>query len=159
MTEIHLNLKNLSDLRLLLSLFPTSNIYEFTTKKVYRLKDHKLCSHGHEMVHNGYDYARKKGFGKVKVGKQICPICREEHREDKGFWKGLLSRWQGIVTDLIMTLRDSHVAWEKISGVMNYILPIGKDKASTEEPPTGRREGGTGGYKNYGKGCTDCRIR
>lgn len=81
------------------------------------------------MVHNGYDYARKKGFGKVKVGKQICPICKEEHREDKGFWKGLLSRWQETVTDLIMTLRDSHVAWEKISGVMNYILPIGKDKA------------------------------
>ena len=46
------------------------------------------------MVHNGYDYARKKGFGKVRVGKQICPICEEEHREDKGFWKGLLSRWQ-----------------------------------------------------------------
>ena len=81
------------------------------------------------MVHNGYDYARKKGFGKVRVGKQICPICEEEHREDKGFWKGLLSRWQETVTDLIKTLRDSHVAWEKISGVMNFIIPICKDKA------------------------------
>jgi len=74
------------------------------------------------MMHNGYDYARKKGFGKVKIGKQICLICWEEHREDKGFWKGLLSRWKDAVTDLIMALRDSHVAWEKISGVMNYIL-------------------------------------
>jgi len=81
------------------------------------------------MVHNGYDYARKKGLGKVKIGKQICLICGEGHREDKGFWKGLLSRWKDAVTDLIMALRDSHVAWEKISGVMNYILPIGKDKA------------------------------
>ena len=114
---------------MLLSIFSTSNRYEFTSKKVFRLKEHKICSHGHEMVHNGYDYARKKGFGKVKIGKQICPICKEEYREDKGFWKGLLSRWKDAVTDLIMALRDSHVAWEKISGVMNYILPIGKDKA------------------------------
>ena len=129
MTEIHLNLKNLSDCEMLLSIFSTSNRYEFTSKKVFRLKEHKICSRGHEMVHNGYDYARKKGFGKVKIGKQICLICWEEHREDKGFWKGLLSRWKDAVTDLIMALRDSHVAWEKISGVMNYILPIGKDKA------------------------------
>ena len=129
MTEIHLNLKNLSDCEMLLSIFSTSNRYEFTSKKVFRLKEHKICSRGHEMMHNGYDYARKKGFGKVKIGKQICLICWEEHREDKGFWKGLLSRWKDAVTDLIMALRDSHVAWEKISGVMNYILPIGKDKA------------------------------
>ena len=128
MTEIHLNLKNLSDLSMLLSIFPTSNQYEFTSKKVFRLKEHKICSQGHEMVHNGYDYARKKGFGKVKIGKQICPICKEENREDKGFWKGLLSRWQETITGFIMALRDSHVAWEKISGVMNYILPVGKDK-------------------------------
>ncbi len=114
---------------MLLSIFSTSNRYEFTSKKVFRLKEHKICSRGHEMVHNGYDYARKSGFGKVKIGKQICPICKEEYREDKGFWKGLLSRWKDAVTDLIMALRDSHVAWEKISGVMNYILPIGKDKA------------------------------
>ena len=129
MTEIHLNLKNLSDCEMLLSIFSTSNRYEFTSKKVFRLKEHKICSRWHEMVHNGYDYARKKGLGKVKIGKQICLICGEEHREDKGFWKGLLSRWKDAVTDLIMALRDSHVAWEKISGVMNYILPIGKDKA------------------------------
>ena len=120
MTEIHLNLKNLSDCEILLSIFSTSNRYEFTSKKVFRLKEHVICNCEHEMVHNGYDYARKNGFGKVKIGKQICPICKEEHREDKGFWKGLLSRWKDAVTDLIMALGDSHVAWEKISGVMNY---------------------------------------
>ena len=124
-----IHLKNLSDCEMLLSIFSTSNRYEFTSKKVFRLKEHKICSRWHEMVHNGYDYARKKGLGKVKIGKQICLICGEEHREDKGFWKGLLSRWKDAVTDLIMALRDSHVAWEKISGVMNYILPISKDKA------------------------------
>ena len=92
MTEIHLNLKNLSDCEILLSIFSTSNRYEFTSKKVFRLKEHVICNCEHEMVHNGYDYARKNGFGKVKIGKQICPICKEEHREDKGFWKGQIGR-------------------------------------------------------------------
>ena len=59
------------------------------SRKVFRLKGSIICKCNHEMVHNGYDYARKKGFGKVKIGKQICPICREEYHEDKGFWKGL----------------------------------------------------------------------
>jgi len=52
MTEIHLNLKNLCDFGLLLSIFPESNKYEFTSKKVFRLKEHVICNCGHEMVHN-----------------------------------------------------------------------------------------------------------
>ena len=130
MTEIHLNFNNFLNFGVLLSIFPESNRYEFTSKKVFRLKEHKLCSKAHEMVHNGYDYARKKGLGKVRIGKQICPICNEEHHEDKGFWKNLLSRWKETITKIIANLRDSHVSWKAISNLMKFIIPVGKDKAA-----------------------------
>lgn len=129
MTEIHLNLNNFLDSGLFLNIFPESNKYEFTSKKVFRLKEHIRCSHCHEMVHNGYDYARKKGLGKVRIGKQICPVCREEHHEDKGFWKNLLFRWKETITKIILSLRDSHVSWQAISNLMKFIIPLGKDKA------------------------------
>jgi hypothetical protein len=81
------------------------------------------------MTHNGYDYVRKKDFGKAKVGKQVCPSCGKQHHEDKGFWKNLLSKWVETTTSLIIALRDSDVSWTKISHVMNYIIPCSKDKA------------------------------
>ena len=90
MTEIYLNLNNFSDSKHLLALFPASNEYEFTAKKVFRLKYYVFCTCGTKMVHNGFDYARKHGFGKVKIGKQICQDCGNQHHEDKIFWKKLL---------------------------------------------------------------------
>lgn len=129
MTEIHLTLNNFSDFDSLLRIFPDSNKYEFTAKKVFRLKNHIGCNCGRQMVHNGYDYARKNGFGKVRIGKQRCPFCSNEHHEDKGFWKKLLSDWKETVTSLIMTLRDSDVSWQVISKIMGFILPCCKDKA------------------------------
>jgi hypothetical protein len=123
MTQIHLNLNNFLDFGLLLSLFPKSNQYEFTSKKVFRRKIYVICGCGCQMTHNGYDYVRKKGFGKAKVGKQVCPSCAKQHHEDKGFWKDLLSKWVETATSLIMALRDSDVSWTKISTVMDYVLP------------------------------------
>ena len=64
MTEIHLNLNNFLDFGMLLSIFPESNKYEFTSKKVFRLKGCIICKCNHELVHNGYDYARKKDLEK-----------------------------------------------------------------------------------------------
>ena len=128
MTEIHLNLNNFLDFKALLSLFPESNQYEFTSKKVFRRKTYVICSCGNEMRHNGYDFVRKKGFGKAKVGKQLCPICGRQHHEDKGFWKNLLSEWIKTTTSLIMTLRTSDVAWKVISKIMGFIVPCSKDK-------------------------------
>jgi len=81
------------------------------------------------MVHNGYDYARKKGFGKVKIGKQRCQKCGAEYHEDKSFWKELLSKWKETITSLILVLRSSDVAWKAISKVMEFIIPFSKDKA------------------------------
>jgi len=81
------------------------------------------------MRHNGYDFVRKKGFGKAKVGKQLCPVCAKQHHEDKGFWKNLLSEWVKTTTSLIMTLRTSDVAWKVVSKIMRFIVPCSKDKA------------------------------
>jgi len=129
MTEIHLNLNNFLDFDSLLQIFPESNKYEFTSKKVFRLKERVTSKAGYKMTHNGYDYVRKKGFGKVKIGKQICPVTKEQHHEDKDFWKKLLSEWKEIVTSLLLVLRDSDTSWKVISKIMGYILPCSKDKA------------------------------
>lgn len=128
MTEIYLNLNNFTDSKLLLALFPASNEYEFTAKKVFRSKKLVICC-GQECVHDGFDFVRKKGFGKAKAGKQLCKICKKQHHEDKTFWKKLLSQWQETITSLILTLRDSHVAWEVVQKVMGFIIPFGKTKA------------------------------
>tara|TARA_Y100000034_G_scaffold133715_1_gene200033 strand:- start:583 stop:1881 length:1299 start_codon:yes stop_codon:yes gene_type:complete len=129
MTEIQLNFNNLSEAEMLLSIFPASNKYEFTAKKVFRLTKHMICHCGCQMVHNGYDYARKKGFGKVKIGKQICKSCGNQYHEDKSFWKKLLSDWKEMITKFIMTLRDADVSWEIVSKLTNFIIPFGKTKA------------------------------
>lgn len=128
MTEIYLNLNNFSDCEALLSLFPASKDYEFTAKKVFRSKKRVICC-GQECVHDGFDFIRKKNFGKAKAGKQICKICGKQHHEDKSFWKKLLGQWQETITSLILTLRDSHVAWEVVQKVMGFIIPFGKTKA------------------------------
>lgn len=129
MTNIHLNLNNFNDFESLLKILPDSNKYEFTSKKVFRRKDLISCNCGHKMVHNGHNYARKKGFGKVKIGKQKCPKCNEQYVEDKSFWKNLLAQWQEVANTFLLILRDSHVSWDTISNLFNFILPCSKDKA------------------------------
>ena len=51
MTDIHLTLNNFNDFEQILSIFPKSNKYEFTTKKVFRLKRRLICAHGNLMLH------------------------------------------------------------------------------------------------------------
>jgi len=129
MTQIHLNLNNFLDFNDLLGIFPESNQYEFTSKKIFRRKMRLTCICGYQMTHNGFNFVRKKGFGKAKVGKQKCPKCGNTHTEDKRFWKNLLSKWVETTTSLIMSLRDSDVSWTKIKTVMGFIMPCSKDKA------------------------------
>ena len=81
------------------------------------------------MVHDGYDYVRKRDFGKVRVGKKLCKRCGAQHHEDKSFWKTLLSQWKELTTSLIFTLRDSHVAWDVVSKVMTFFIPCSKTTA------------------------------
>ncbi len=129
MTDIALCLNNFNDAKTLLSIFPASDKYEFTSKKVFRLKSHVICSCGCKMVHNGYNYAQKKGFGKVRLGKQLCKHCWKEHQEEKKWWKNLLKQWYDTLKSLLLILRDADVGWEVISKIMQYLIPISKDTA------------------------------
>ena len=128
MTGIYLNLNNFNDFEALLSLFPVSKDYEFTAKKVFRSKKRVICC-GQVCIHDGFDFVRKKGFGRAKVGKQLCTKCHKQHHEDKSFWKRLLGQWQETITSFILTLRDSHVSWNVTSKLMSFILPCSKGKA------------------------------
>lgn len=129
MTVVHLNLNNFNDFEQLLNLLPASDKYEFTAKKVFRLRERITCACGECMVHNGFDFVRKKGFGKAKIGKQLCKGCRAQYHEDKSFWKKLLADWQDTITSLILLLRDSHVAWDIIKKLMSFLIPCSKGKA------------------------------
>lgn len=128
MTEIRFNLNNFFE-KDLLNILPKSNDFVFTAKKVFIRKYRIICSCGQKMVYNGYNYVRKKGFGKIRVGKQLCKCCGTQHQEDKLYWKELLNQWFDSIKSLIMVLRDSDVAWKAISKIMSYILPMSKDTA------------------------------
>lgn len=129
MTEIHLNLNNIFDAPTLISLFPASEQYEFTADKIFRKKDCLPCSCGNMMVHNGYDYVRKRKFGKAKIGKQLCKKCGNQYHEDKKYWKCLLTKWQETITSMIMTLRNSHISWDIVSKILGFIIPCSKGKS------------------------------
>lgn len=123
MTEIYLNLNNFNDFERLLDLFPASNEYIFSEKSVFKAKNCQVCSCGTKMVHNGFDYVRKKGFGKAKVGKQICPCCKKQHHEEKSFFKDLLGKWLKNIVNFVTHLRDHEVSWQGISQTMNFLIP------------------------------------
>lgn len=126
MTVVHTNLFNFSGSGVLRQILPCSEEYEFTAKKVFRRKAPLTCKCGCICIHNGYNYARKKGFGKVKIGKYACPICGESYEEDKSFWKKLLAEWKETIQSLLMVLRDSSVSYQAISNIMNFIIPSSK---------------------------------
>lgn len=127
MTEIHTTFFNFSEVTLLSEILPKSSEYEFTVDKIFRRRETSYCTCGYRYVHNGYDYVRKKHFGKVKIGKCICPACGKQVNEDKTFWKTILAKWQETITDLVKVLRNSHTAYRAISSIMNFIVPCGKD--------------------------------
>jgi len=41
------------------------------------------------MNHNGYNTYCKKGLGSIKIGKYLCPLCKESIEEDRSFWENL----------------------------------------------------------------------
>ena len=128
MTKINLTLNNFSDFKTLFSLFPASSNFIFTEKKVFKSIKPVFCSCGTKMVDNGFDYIRKKGFGKVKIGKKLCPHCKEQHHEDSSFFKDLLSNWLENIAKFATIMRDNDVSWQGTSDIMNFIMPCSKDK-------------------------------
>ena len=122
-------LNNFNGVERLLSIFPQSNDFEFTSKRVFRRKKTKICSCGIKIVHNGFNYVRKKCFGNAKIGKEICPNCKRQHISDRTFWQKLLSDWNNISTDFISILRNSGVSWGNVQNIFQYLVPCCKTKA------------------------------
>lgn len=131
-TEIHTTFFNFSEVELLRQILPIAKDYEFTTKKIFRRRETPTCSCGYKCLHNGFDYARKKQFGKVKIGKYVCPNCSKQQHEDKSFWKGLLVQIQEAFVDMQVILRNADVSYRVISKLMDFLIPSSKDKILNE---------------------------
>ncbi len=128
MTQIQTTFFNFSEAELLSQILPNSSDYEFTADKIFRRREPPICTCGCKCVYNGYNYVRKKQFGKAKIGKYICPICGEGFSEDKKHWKDILAKWHETVTNLFLVLRHAHVAYRIVSTVMGFIIPCNKDR-------------------------------
>ena len=128
MTEIHTTFFNFSEVELLSQILPNAKYYEFTSEKIFRMRETPTCTCGCKCVYNGFEYARKKHLGKVKIGKYICQKCCKQYRENKGFWKNLLAEMQEAIMNIQMILRDANVSYRNISSIMNYLIPESKDK-------------------------------
>jgi hypothetical protein len=129
MTAINCTLFELSHRDVLLSVFGEySNDFEYTVDGIFRRRVSPLCSCcGARMVHNGYNIYQKKGLGSVKIGRYICPVCKESCEETRGFWEQMQAGFFGLLDRVYQLLRLHHVSYEGISEVMGLVFPKGKD--------------------------------
>lgn len=132
MTEIHTNFFNFSEAALLSQILPASEKFEFTADKIFRKRETPVCTCNCKCNYNGYNFIKKKHFGKIKIGKYVCPNCNNQFYEDKSFWKKIINDWNETVTNLFIILRDSHVGYRIISQIMSFLIPCGKDKIYTQ---------------------------
>ena len=113
MTEIHTTINTFANAASLLSIFPASDKYEFTSKKVFRLKHRIACTCGRHMVYNGYNCSIRKLFHPYFWAYQDYIVSNLKSRED------LLS----FLT--MVRLKEKRLAWvlrQKEKGVKNKEL-------------------------------------
>jgi len=79
------------------------------------------------MTHNGYTNYTKNGLGGVKIGRYICPSCRETCEEERSFWKNMKNDSFNNLNLIFQRLRVNHVSYQGIALVMDLIFPRGKD--------------------------------
>jgi len=129
MTKIKCNLLNFSQKDVLLSVFGKySNEFEYTADGIFRrivpLPCPKCENQGN---HNGFNTYRKKGLGHVKMGRYICPICKEPYEEDRSLWIELKKEFFSTLDELYLRFRSNNVSYEGSVDVMEIIFPRGKD--------------------------------
>lgn len=117
-------------MKIISSLFPSSDEYEFTPDKIFRGRVPGACPNcGNRCTRNGYNYVGKKKLGKGKVGKDYCPKCECQVYADSSFLKNLFGQFYDLVYGMLRLLRDSHVSWWAIRNIMGFISPMSKDSA------------------------------
>jgi len=82
---------------------------------------------GARMDHNGYNRYCKRGLGAVKIGRYICPSCKEPYEEERSFWERLKSEFSEVLNAIYQRMRALHVSYQGISSIMELIFPRGKD--------------------------------
>ena len=129
MTIIECNLLNFSQKDKLLSIFGEhSNEFEYTADGIFRRTVPLPCPKcENQGNHNGYNIYYKKGLGRVKMGRYICPICEEPYEEDRNFWIELKKEFFSTMETLYMRLRSNHVSYEGSADIIKTIFPRGKD--------------------------------
>jgi hypothetical protein len=129
MTIIKCNLLNFSQKDNLLSIFGEySNEFEYTADGIFRrtvpLPCPKCRNHGN---HNGFNTYCKKGLGHIKMGRYICPICKEPYEEDRSLWIELKKEFFSTMDLLYQRFRSNHVSYKGSADLMEIIFPRGKD--------------------------------
>lgn len=79
------------------------------------------------MTYNGYNEYTKKGLGSIKIGRYICPACKELLEEDRSFWKELKEKFFNVMNQIYHRMRAHHVSYQGISWILELIFPKGKD--------------------------------
>jgi len=129
MVCINSTLINFSEKDLFFSVFEDyNNDFEFTSKGVFRRTTPQACVYcGAGMSHNGYNTYTKKNLGSVKIGRYICPVCRESYEEGREFWENMKTEFFDVLNHVYQILRANHVSYDGISALMDAIFPMGKD--------------------------------
>ena len=99
----------------------------FTNDGIFRSIIPPLCPKcGVMMNRNGYNTYCKKYIGSIKMGRYICPLCKESCEEDRSFWEELKENLFECMDAIYQQLRFCHVSYAGISKTMELIFPRGK---------------------------------
>ncbi|KAF5415145.1 MAG: hypothetical protein C5S48_06595 [Candidatus Methanogaster sp.] len=96
----------------------------FTNDGIFRSTIPPLCPKcGFMMNRNAYNTYGKKQIGSIKMGRYICPICKESCEEDRSFWEELKGNLFESMDAIYQQLRFCHVSYADISETMEIIFP------------------------------------
>lgn len=129
MTILNCTLLNFAHGGILYPIFESySNDFEYTTNGIFRRIVSPDCPKcGYRMNHNGYNEHCKKGLGSVKIGRYLCPICKEPLEESRSFWEQLKTDFFSVLENIYQHFRIQNVSYQGASAVMELIFPRGKD--------------------------------
>ncbi|KAF5435281.1 hypothetical protein C5S35_11540 [Candidatus Methanophagaceae archaeon] len=129
MVSVNTNLNNFSYWVILREIFEEySAEFVYTATGIFRRAVPPLCPKcGTQMNHNGYNTYEKRGLGSVKIGRYICPSCREPCEEGQNFWKNLKGDFFDVLARIYQLMRLHHVSYQGISDILELIHPQGKD--------------------------------
>jgi len=129
MVSLACTLLNFSDKDLFSLIFEGyGNDFEYTSNGVFRRNKKPVCPQCSTLMnYNGHNIYSKQGLGEIKIGRYICPLCRNSLEEDRGFWETMKTEFFRVLERIYQVLRANDVSFQGISEVMDWIHPRGKD--------------------------------